>query len=83
MTSLVPCAPPTGCVRDVGSVSLGGGDSVSMEEWSECGCAAKRDGARPWADLWAPLPSDYRTGQEIPASCENRHRGMVIHYELY
>lgn len=68
MTSPAPRALPTGCGRGVGTVSLGGGDSMSMEEWSECDCAAGRVGARPWADLWAPLLSGYGTGQELPAS---------------
>lgn len=68
MTSPAPRALPTGCGRGVGTVSLGGGDSMSMEEWSECDCAAGRVGARPWADVWAPLPSGYGTGQELPAS---------------
>lgn len=72
MTSPAHRALLIGCGRGVGPVSLGGGDSVSMEEWSECDCAAGRVGARPWADLRAPLPSGYGTGQEFPASWENR-----------
>lgn len=68
MTSPALRTPPKGCGRGAGTVSLGGGDSMSMEEWSECDCAPGIVGARPWEDLWAPLPSGYGTGQELPAS---------------
>lgn len=68
MTSLAHRSLLTGCGRGVGTVSLDGGDSVSMEEWSECDCAAGKDGARLWADLRALLTSGYGTGEEFPAS---------------
>lgn len=68
MTSPAHRALLTDCGRGVGTVSLGGGDSVSVEECSESDCAAGRVGARPWADLRVPLSSGYGTGQGSPAS---------------